>query len=105
MRKNIRKYIYSNKKHTEKGIFSAILACLSFSFMLFMIILSYVKKGNVGGSFGAAAFVCTIFSCVGLILGMLGKAEPDKFYLFAYIGIAGNALSLILISSVLYAGL
>lgn len=105
MNKKTRKYIYSNKKHTEKGIFSTILAVLSFLFLLFMIILSYAKKGDIGNSYGAAAFVCTFFSTLGVFLGVLGKKEPEKFYLFSYIGIIWNVVDLFFISAILYAGI
>lgn len=105
MKKRARKFIYSNKKHTQKGIFSTILAALSFFFLLFMIILSYAKRGEIGGAYGAAAFVCTVFSSVGIILGTMGKREPDMFHLFSYIGIIWNVVNLLFISSILYAGL
>lgn len=105
MKKNIRKYIYSNKKHTEKGIFSTVLGALSFFFLVFLVIVSYARRGEIGGSFGATAFLCTIFSCVGIILGTMGKSEPDKFYLFSYIGIGWNVFNLFFITFILYAGL
>ncbi len=56
-------------------------------------------------SYGATAFLCTIFSAVGIILGYMGKNEPEKFYLFSYIGIGLNVLDLMLASMILYAGI
>ena len=100
-----RKYIYSNKKHTEKGIFSTVLAALSCIFLCMMIAFSYAKCGDIGGSYGACAFVCTLFSAFGIIIGVMGKHEPDKFYLFSYIGIIWNVLDLFFISAILYAGI
>lgn len=105
MKRNPRKYIYSNKKHTEKGIFSTILAILSFVSILLLMILSYAKQGEIGGSYGAVAFLCTLFSAAGIILGTMGKKEPEKFYLFAYMGIIWNVVDLFLISAILYAGI
>ena len=105
MKKSQRKYIYSNKEHTKKGIFSTILAALSFIFLMLMIIVSYSKRGDVGGSFGATAFLCTVFAAVGIILGALGKSEPDKFYLFSYIGIGWNVCDILIVSAILYAGI
>ena len=105
MKKKTRKYIYSNKKHTKKGIFSTILAVISFVFLLFMLIMSYIRRGEVGNSYGAAAFVCTFFSALGVFLGVLGKKEPEKFYLFSYIGIIWNVVNLFFISAILYAGI
>ncbi len=105
MNKKTRKYIYSNKEHTKKGIFSTVLAALSFFFLVLMIILSYVKRGEVGGAFGATAFLCTIFSALGIILGAAGKSEKEKFYLFSYIGIGWNVANIVFISVILYAGI
>jgi len=59
----------------------------------------------VGGSFGATAFLCTVFAAVGIILGALGKSEPDKFYLFSYIGIGWNVCDILIVSAILYAGI
>ena len=105
MSKRPGKYIYSNKKHTEKGIFSTVLAALSFAFLVLMLVVSYANKGEVKGSFGAVAFVCTILSAIGIIVGVVGKNEPDKFYLFSYIGIIWNVVNLFMISAILYAGI
>ena len=105
MKKTQRKYIYSNKEHTKKGIFSTVLAVLSFIFLMLVIIVSYSRRGNVGGSFGATAFLCSVFSAVGIILGALGKSEPDKFYLFSYIGIIWNVVNMLIVSAILYAGI
>lgn len=103
--KKTRKYIYSNKKHTEKGIFSTILSLLSFIALLLMMILSYAYGGDISASFGAVAFLCTLFSAIGIILGVIGKNEPEKFYLFAYIGIVWNVVDLFIVSAILYAGI
>ena len=105
MSKRPGKYIYSNKKHTEKGIFSTVLALLSFASIAIMLISSYANRGEVKGSFGAVAFICTLFSAIGIIVGVVGKNEPDKFYLFSYIGIIWNVVNLFLISAILYAGI
>jgi len=105
MNRKARKYIYSNKKHTEKGIFATILAVISFIALISLMILSYVNKGDVKGSCGAVAFLCTLFSAAGIILGTMGKHEPEKFYLFAYMGIIWNVVDLFLVSAILYAGI
>lgn len=105
MKKNRRKYIYSNKKHTERGIFSTVLAVLSFGSLLTMIYLSFVNKGENPGSYGAVAFLCTLFSGAGIIIGLWGKAQEDRFYFFSYMGIVWNVIDLLIISGILYAGI
>lgn len=105
MKKNRRKYIYSNKKHTERGIFSTVLAVISCISLILTIVFSYAKQGEAPNSYGAVAFLCTVFSGIGIIIGVLGKQEEDKFYLFSYIGIVWNVLDLLFVSAILYAGI
>ena len=104
MKNNKHKYIYTNKKHTLKGIFSTILAVVSFTALTLLIVASYKAEGDISATFGAIAFFCTVFSAVGIIVGLVGKNEPDKYYIFAYIGIVWNILDLFYVSGILYAG-
>ncbi len=102
---NRRRFIYSNKEHTKKGIFSSLLALISFASLIFLIVMSYRAKGDISPTFGAVAFLCTLFSSAGIIIGLMGKNEPDKYYLFAYMGIIWNILDLLFASAILYAGI
>lgn len=105
MKNNRRKFIYTNKKHTERGIFATILALISFASLIAMIYLSFLSKGETPGSYGAVAFLCTLFSGAGIIIGLWGKAQEDRFYLFSYIGIVWNIINLLIVSGILYAGI
>ncbi len=100
-----RHIIYSDKKHTKTGIFSFILGVIVLVSLVTSILLSYAFKGEVPGSFGAVGFLCTLFSAVGIILALIGRSEPEKFYLFANIGLALNIADLLFISNILYAGI
>ena len=102
---NRRRFIYSNKEHTKKGIFSSLLALISFATLIFLIVMSYRAKGDISPTFGAVAFICTMFSSLGIIIGLMGKNEPDKYYLFSYIGIVWNVIDLLFVSAILYAGI
>ena len=100
-----RHIIYSDKKLTQTGIFSFILGIIVLVSLIVSILLSYAFKGDVPGSFGAVGFLCTLFSSVGIILALIGRNEPEKFYLFANIGLALNIVDLLFISNILYAGI
>ena len=50
------------------------------------------------------ALLCLIFSAVGLVFGIMAKLEEDKFYLFAWIGIVLNALTLLGIGGIVAVG-
>lgn len=105
MDKKKKKFVYTNKKHTEKGIFATILAVISFITLIFLLVMSFNHSGEIDSSYGATAFLCTLFSGVGIVLGLIGKNEPDKYYLFAHLGITWNVINLMFISAILYAGI
>ena len=97
-------YMFTNKQHTQKGIMSTILGVISLVTLVYTVIMSYFKAGDIPRQYGAAALLVMIFAFVGIILGVVSKTEKDKFYLFAYLGIALNVLALAVISVILYAG-
>lgn len=103
--KKKRDYIYSNKKHTLKGIFSTVLAAISFFTQVFLTVMSYTKHGEISESFGATAFMCTLFSGIGILVGLAGKKDFDCYYVFANVGICWNVLNLFISSAFLYAGI
>ncbi len=105
MRKNGRKIIFSDREHTKKGIFSSVLAFITTVTLVFLIFMSYKAKGEISPTSGAVAFLCTLFSAAGIIIGLMGKNEPDKFYFFAYLGITWNVIDLLFVSAILYAGI
>ncbi len=97
--------IYSDKEHTKLGIFSFILSLIVLVSLIVSIVLSYHFKGETPGSFGAAGFLCTLFAGAGIILALMGRREPEKFYLFANLGLGLNIFDLMFISAILYAGI
>lgn len=97
-------YMFTSKQHTQKGIMSTILGVISLVTLAYTVIMSYLKAGDVPVQYGAAVMLVMIFAFAGIILGVVSKAERDKFYLFSYLGIVLNVLVLLLISVILYAG-
>lgn len=97
-------YIFTNKSHTQKGIMSTILGIISLATLIYAIFMSYQKDGAVPAQYGAAALLATIFSLIGIVIGVISKTEKDKYYVFSYLGIGLNVLALGVISAVLYAG-
>lgn len=83
---------------------STILGVISLVTLVYAIIMSYLKAGNIPRQYGAAALLVMIFAFVGIVLGVISKTERDKFYFFTYLGIALNVLALAVISVILYAG-
>ena len=97
-------YMFTSKQHTQKGIMSTILGVISLVTLVYTVVMSYLKAGDIPRQYGAAAMLVMIFAFVGIILAAVSKTERDKFYLFSYIGIALNVLALVVISVILYAG-
>ena len=97
-------YIFTNKQHTEKGIMSTILGCLSCVTMGAAIYLSYLNKGVPSVRYGTAALLAVIFMVVGLGLGIWSTIEKEKFRLFTVIGILVNIAAFGMLSLILFAG-
>lgn len=99
-----REYIFTNKKHSPKSIMSTMLGILSVASLLLAGYLSYVEKGAENMRYGTACFLAMVFAFVGIILGVLGRMEKDRFYFFSYVGIILNVVAIGLVSLILYAG-
>lgn len=97
-------YIFTNKKHTAKGIMATILGLISLAALVYALVMSYRNSGNVPREYGTAALLVTIFAFGGVTLGVISKTEKDRYYLFSYLGIVLNVVALALISAILYAG-
>jgi len=97
-------YMFTNKKQSSRGIMSAILGMISLVSLGMAVFQTYQAKGEAGGNMGTVGFVAACFAITGLVLGVMSKAEPDRFRFFSYLGIALNLLALIATSTILYAG-
>ena len=96
--------MFTNKKHTERGIMASILGVISLLTLIYSIVTSYRNGGNVPMQYGLAVLLAMIFSFVGIFLGIVSKSERDRYYFFSYMGIVLNVLALAIVSMILYAG-
>lgn len=99
-----RHYIFTNKKHSAKGIMAAILGTISLVSLGLAIFWTYQARGQATAGMGMVGFTATCFSLTGMVLGYLGLLETDRFHLFAWTGLLLNGLGLGVISMILYAG-
>ena len=83
---------------------SAVLGVISLGALIAAVYYTFLAGGEAMVGYGVTALLATIFSIVGLVLGILSKLEKDKFYLFSYIGIVTNALAVISIIYIIYVG-
>jgi len=98
------KFIFTNKFYSPKGIMATILGVLDLAALIYIVYLTYLNDGVALARYGTSGLLITVFSFVGLILGIVSKTEPDRFYLFSYLGILFNIAALGGVSFVLYAG-
>jgi hypothetical protein len=97
-------YIFTNKRHSLKGIFSAVLGLISFGSLCAVIYLTYLTGGTAPVSYGLTGLLAVIYSVTGVILGIKTLQDRDKYRLFPILGILLNSISLASISLLLYAG-
>lgn len=97
-------FIFTNKKHSDKAIMSAILGVISLVSLGIVIFLSYQKQGVVPAGYGLTGVLAAVFSLTGLILGILTVREKDSYHFFPWLGILFNALALGLIGFLVYIG-
>ena len=81
-----RGYKFTNKRHSGKGIFSTEVAALSIVLFGFMIYLSYLSKGSGELYIGSVGVVAIIMAAVGLVYGLRGFQEKERYKLFPTLG-------------------
>jgi hypothetical protein len=91
------KYMFTDNRHPEKGIMSAVLGCISVTTYAIAVFFTYNNGGEALLQYAAAAFVAAIFSVVGLVLGIMSRFEKDIFKFFPNVGIILNALTVIFV--------
>ena len=97
-------FIFTDRAESKKGIMSAFFGALSLISLLLAVYLVYASEGETAVRYGVVGFLCLIFAAAGMTLGILAKMEEDRFYLFAWVGIVLNGLTLAGILGILYVG-
>ncbi|MCR5716128.1 MAG: DUF6142 family protein [Lachnospiraceae bacterium] len=97
-------YIFTNKSYSKKSIMSTVLGAIALVALLGDVYSAYRHAGEMIASQGAVCLLALIYAFLGLILAVLARMEKDRFYLFAYIGMALNLIDIFMVSAILYAG-
>ena len=95
------RYVFTDKKHPEKGVMSTALGALSIFTIIYSIYLSFLGGGEAQAKYAWAVLFCLVYSVAGLILGIISRMERDIFLVFPNLGIVLNILSLIGIGTLL----
>lgn len=99
-----RNYIFTNRVQSKKGILATILGVVSFVSVGLTIYLTF-GTGGAPANYGISLLLALIFSLIGFVVAIVSRFEKDVFYLFSYIGMAVNFITLACISFLLYAGM
>lgn len=97
-------YKFTNKGHSQKAVMGTVFGSLSCISLIALIYLTYLKAGAAPVNYGIAAILALVFAIVGMVLAVLAVREKEKFKLFAWLGVVLNAMALLGISGILYAG-
>ena len=99
-----RKVQFTNRKQSVKALISlsfGLICCFSCAAVLYM---TYQNGGQARLNDGAVILVCPFFSLTGLILAILSRREPDRWYLLSYVGMFLNTLVVALCAVIIYLG-
>lgn len=83
---------------------SASMGLISDIAILCMIYQTYRNGGEATPRCAAVVLVCLILSMIGMIVAILSRREPDRYYLFSYIGMVSNGLALAACWVIMYLG-
>ena len=88
-------FIFTNKKNPEKGIMSTVLGIISAVSICIAIYLTYKNDGMALMQYGVVVLLSIVYSCAGVILGILSYKEQDIYKLFPVLGLVFNIISII----------
>ena len=97
-------YIFTNKRHSNRAIMSAILGLISTMSLAAVIYLTYAQDGQAPTGYGVTGLLVAVFSMTGLVLGIVTAVEKDRYKFFPWMGIVLNTVALLGIGLVVYAG-
>lgn len=99
-----RNYIFTNKRHSQRAIMSTILGTISTISLGIVVYLTYLRDGEATVGYGVTGLLATLFSLVGLILGIVTVRDKGYYRLFPWLGVILNLVALGTISFILYFG-
>lgn len=102
--RNSKNYIFTNKTFSQKAIMSVILGIIGIASIIVAVAFTYSKGGIATLEYGGVVLLSLIYGFAGLVLAIISKKEPDKYYFISYLGMVLNAIVIAMVSLILYAG-
>lgn len=106
-RKKMLKTKYGRRlvKHSRKGMQSCLMAGMSLTFLVLLIFLSFILKGQVGLIVGFLCLGMSVAAVKGILLAVKGFKERERNYITCKAGIGLNAFLLLLMILIFVRGL
>lgn len=101
MRKN---FIFTNKKHSSRAIMATILGIISIAALIAVVFMTYMSAGEAPVGYGVTGLLATVFSIIGLGLGIVTFQDRQYYRVFPVLGIGLNLIALGAVSLILYVG-
>ena len=102
--RNSKNYIFTNKTFSQKAIMSVILGVIGIVSIIVAVVFTYSNGGIATLEYGGVVLLSLLYGFGGLILAILSKKEPDKYYFISYLGMVLNGIVIAMVSMILYAG-
>ena len=83
---------------------SAILGMISLVSLVIVVYLAYLSNGKIQNGYGVTGLLATLFSLIGLILGIITVRDRTYYRFFPWLGVILNFVVLAGISFILYLG-
>lgn len=83
---------------------STLIGLINVGSIIHVVYKTYQAGGDAPDRYASTLVLALFMSFIGIIVGLAGKAENQKFYFFAYLGMLVNILAIGMISAILYAG-
>lgn len=98
------RFIFTDKKHPWRGIFSVLISVMSFVAVILAVVLTVRGEGGATVSYAAGILLALIYAIAGLILGILSRTEREVYLLFPRLGIIMNSVAIVCIGGILFLG-
>jgi hypothetical protein len=98
------KHLFTSKKMSMKALYGDCFGGISVSFAVLTLWLTFQNGGKATAQYAAGFFLTAVLAVAGMVLSVLSRREPDRYYFFSYLGMFLNGLVLALAAVVLYYG-
>lgn len=105
VRKRKRKYKFSGKKHSIKGIISLTIGLLSDICLFVSVRLAFLGDGSLSLYAGSIGLLSMVAGIVALVMGIVSCTDEEVYKLYPGLGILCGALATLLWMGVYLVGM